>query len=165
MNRVERLFFLLAGSLLAFACLLLLFRSNQALRQRAAAEAALQVQLSKTQAQVLALEAELADVKGQLLAARAGQAAGQTTLTEADLAALRAAGLHDPVGGLIASLEQRPDLIPVAGSRFAEPQRWSIIRNWVIALFSGDQGSGWLLLRYRVTGGSLEWTVLDTLAD
>ncbi|MFZ5817148.1 MAG: hypothetical protein ACOY93_17945 [Bacillota bacterium] len=173
LSRVERYVYLVVGALLAALCLLLLFRFNQAISQRARTEVELRVQLSKAEAQVLEQQQEIAELKGQLLAARsAGKEGGSpvVALTEGDLAELRAQGLQSPVADLIASLQQRSDLIPLASTlggrmRFDPPERWTIARRWVIAPFSDGHTGGYLLLRYRVTGGTVEWTALDMLQE
>jgi hypothetical protein len=163
LNRIERSLYLGLGALLAALCLLLLYRFNHALSERAAAEATLQVKLSKAEAQALALEEELADLKGQLLAARAAQAGRgpQLLLTDSDLAALKAAGLNEPVAELIDSLQQRADLIPFPSGRFESPERWVIHSRWVIAKCTG----GWLLLRYQVSDGRVAWSLLESIPD
>lgn len=166
MSRLERTIYLVAGSLLAVACLFLLFRSSRTLSERAAVEAAVQVQLSKSQARVLEMEMEMADLKGQLLAARAGNGSGPLALlTDGDLAALKAAGLQAPVADLVSSLEKRPDLIPLPDHRFDSPKGWVITRRWVIARFTDGYRGGSLLLRYEVKEGQVEWSLLESLPD
>lgn len=158
MARLERSVYLVVAALLAALCLLLLFRSNRALAERASAESTLRVQLSRAEADRLALEQEAGELKVQLQAAKA---APRVALTDGDLADLKAAGLQEPVADLARSLAERTDLLP-AGSRLGSPQAWTITRRWVIAPFSNGAASGWLLLRYQVAGGQVEWALLDT---
>lgn len=177
LNRKERYLYLAVSIVMAVLFLVQNARSQQALQSRAQAETELRVQLSKAQAEILAQREAIADLKGQLLAARRTPAASpvqtgvtEVDLTQADLAALRSAGLIDPVAELIQSLEGRTDLIPASGilggtMRFEPPSRWIISRPWVISPFSDGHSAGILLLRYEVSNGQIHWTRLDFLRE
>lgn len=145
MGRPQRSVYLAVLLLLAGLCLLLLFRSNQALRVRAAEEAQLQVALSKAQAEILALQEQQVELRGQLLAEQ---------------------NANQPPASLVAALRERTDLIPLAGRvQFEQPERWLWSPHWVIARFSDGRRSGAILLQYRQEQGQYLWVVLDTRLD
>lgn len=149
MGRLERSVYLVALLGLAGLCLLLLVRSNQALRLQADAEAQLQVQLSKAQAEILALQEQQVELRGQLLAQRRE---------------------HAPPAGLAAALKERRDLIPFPGvlggtMQFDQPESWIATPHWVIAHFSDGHIGGAILLQYRRENEQFQWSVLDARLD
>lgn|GEM_PF-5438904 len=92
------------------------------------------------------------------------------TLTEQELTELAALGLPNPAVGLVHALQERTDLIPFPPSpggsmQFADVDSWVISHRWIIARFHDGKTGGSILLRYRVSGGSVEWTVLDFERD
>lgn len=171
MNRIERYVCLTVGLLLAALCLHLLIRLGEVQSERAAMEAELQVQLSKARAEVLERGQEVADLKGALLAAKAGRPGGSgphTLLIDADLRTLRAAGLEDPPADLVRALQERPDLIPHPGAlggtmRFEPPQTWVVSRPWILASFSDGHVGGRALFRYTVQNGQVEFTLVEAV--
>ncbi|MFZ5825681.1 MAG: hypothetical protein ACOY94_15400 [Bacillota bacterium] len=172
MNRIERVIYVVVALLLAALCLFLLTRLDAERTARDAMEAELQVDLSKTRAEVLEREQEVADLKGALLAAKAGRPAPaggpHTLLNAADLRVLREAGLADPVADLVQALQARPDLIPtppVLGGKmtFEEPKNWVLSRPWILASYNDGHVGGRALFRYSVAEGKVEFTLVESV--
>lgn len=162
MSRIERYVSLLVTLLLAGLCLLLFGRQDRMLSEQIRTEAQLQVQVSKAEAEILALNQEIVNLKGALLAAKAtGREQLQSLLNDGDLTELKAQGLQNPAADLVQALQSRPDLIPHAGaSAFDPPRTWVISRPWILAGWAGGRG----LFRYALQDGQVTFTLVEAVS-
>ncbi len=95
-----------------------------------------------------------------------------TVLTPADLIALYAKGLREPLREIPADLQQHPELIPwpgVAGGtmRFLSADDIHVLNGrWVLAACEDGHVRGTLLLEYAVSDtGAISWQVLASARE
>lgn len=113
------------------------------------------------------LRAEIGRSRGA--AARSGASGSIEGISRTDIDRLRQSGLADPIPDLKADLARHPELIPVKGDLggtmgFYHPdQIWILNRRWACAYFEDGHVGGWMLLEFRVEGGSISWRRIETI--
>lgn len=84
-----------------------------------------------------------------------------------DIAAMKRAGLKDPLKDIISDLKRHRELIPYEGSMggtmnfYGESKMWILTRQGVLAYFEDGHDGGYLLLQYEITkDGGINWKIL-----
>ncbi|OHB78480.1 MAG: hypothetical protein A2Z25_23905 [Planctomycetes bacterium RBG_16_55_9] len=84
-----------------------------------------------------------------------------------DIAAMKRAGLKDPLTDIISDLKRRRDLIPYEGTMggtmnfYGRSKMWILTSKWAIAYFEDGHNGGYLLLEYEIAkGGRIRWKTL-----
>lgn len=91
-------------------------------------------------------------------------------LTEADIEALKAKGLTDPVNDLLDDLKDHPELLPAEGTLGGTMKFWPsesrvISPSRVEAYYEDGHTGGRLLLEYEINDGEISWTVVQRLPN
>ena len=91
-------------------------------------------------------------------------------MTEADIDALKARGLEDPINDLFNDLKNHPELIPKEGvlggtMRFVPEESRVISPQRVNAYYEDGHTAGRVLLEYQVDSGNITWTVIQSLPN
>lgn len=161
---------------LGVSCLYLGWRWRGALEavtasrnQAQATEAAQQKERQRTDMELAVARYELEQARTELAvqqqAAEAASTQPVVRLFDADLDELRQQGFKDPVVDLVADLQTRTDLIPMAGvlggtQAWRPSERWVVGKSFVVAEFDDGHVGGTMLLRYVVANGRITWAPL-----
>jgi hypothetical protein len=129
------------------------------------AEAALRIEQTQVATANAQLKTENERLKAELAKPQTVQTEPHPTilLSREDTAELRSQGLSDPVSELTADLFKRNDLIPYSGVLGGTIRSYPrlIGPRWVVASFEDGHIGGWAILKYTVTNGQINWTLMD----